>query len=217
MIHGLDNGFLVAAEAREYAAHTDARATPAQVLTAVGRPIARYHQSVGLSGFRRLYMRYAQRERHESLNGLVYVTELLFRTRAVSRAGTGTIRGRGSRAVLDASFHCLLLGVVRACLAARTPQPQHVWPLDRDRRPLGNRRFPNSFGRQGNSCGSWLKQIAHSRRAGSEPRVVRSRRCSQCEPSGPGEGLRAVGHRRLGRLSDGVIASSPGRGRVGVK
>ena len=34
MIHGLDTGFLVAAEVREHAAHADARATLAQVLSA---------------------------------------------------------------------------------------------------------------------------------------------------------------------------------------
>ena len=34
MIHGLDTGFLVAAEVREHAAHTDARAMLAQVLSA---------------------------------------------------------------------------------------------------------------------------------------------------------------------------------------
>ena len=34
MIHGLDTGFLVAAEVREHAAHADARATVAQVLSA---------------------------------------------------------------------------------------------------------------------------------------------------------------------------------------
>ena len=34
MIHGLDTGFLVAAEVREHAAHVDARATLAQVLSA---------------------------------------------------------------------------------------------------------------------------------------------------------------------------------------
>jgi predicted nucleic acid-binding protein len=34
MIHGLDTGFLVAAEVREHAAHGDARATLAQVLSA---------------------------------------------------------------------------------------------------------------------------------------------------------------------------------------
>ena len=34
MIHGLDTGFLVAAEVREYAEHADARATLAQVLSA---------------------------------------------------------------------------------------------------------------------------------------------------------------------------------------
>jgi hypothetical protein len=32
MIHGLDTGFLVAAEVREHAAHADARATLVQVL-----------------------------------------------------------------------------------------------------------------------------------------------------------------------------------------
>ena len=36
MIHGLDTGFLVAAEVREHAAHADARATLAQVLSAGG-------------------------------------------------------------------------------------------------------------------------------------------------------------------------------------
>ena len=34
MIHGLDTGFLVAAEVRKHAAHADARATLAQVLSA---------------------------------------------------------------------------------------------------------------------------------------------------------------------------------------
>ena len=34
MIHGLDTGFLVAAEVREHAAHADARATLAHVLSA---------------------------------------------------------------------------------------------------------------------------------------------------------------------------------------
>ena len=34
MIHGLDTGFLVAAEVREHAAHADARATLSQVLSA---------------------------------------------------------------------------------------------------------------------------------------------------------------------------------------
>jgi predicted nucleic acid-binding protein len=34
MIHGLDTGFLVAAEVREHAAHADARATLAQVVSA---------------------------------------------------------------------------------------------------------------------------------------------------------------------------------------
>ncbi len=34
MIHGLDTGFLVAAEVREHVAHADARATLAQVLSA---------------------------------------------------------------------------------------------------------------------------------------------------------------------------------------
>jgi predicted nucleic acid-binding protein len=34
MIHGLDTGFLVAAEVREHGTHADARATLAQVLTA---------------------------------------------------------------------------------------------------------------------------------------------------------------------------------------
>lgn len=34
MIHGLDTGFLVAAEVREHAAHADARATLVKVLAA---------------------------------------------------------------------------------------------------------------------------------------------------------------------------------------
>ncbi len=34
MIHGLDTGFLVAAEVKEHAAHPDARATLAQLLSA---------------------------------------------------------------------------------------------------------------------------------------------------------------------------------------
>ncbi len=34
MIHGLDTGFLVAAEVREHGAHADARATLAQVISA---------------------------------------------------------------------------------------------------------------------------------------------------------------------------------------
>jgi hypothetical protein len=70
MIHGLDTGFLVAAEVREHAEHAGARVTLTQVLSARDGIAIAPHQPVRHPGFRYLYLHRAQGKGHESLNVL---------------------------------------------------------------------------------------------------------------------------------------------------